>query len=326
MTNKVFINVLREELKLPSEISETNNQAVLSSIGFLMQSTNSDDEDDDENSSTNFKEGQVFSESGSFIESKPELVIESGTLSDFEKDHLLFIAELHNYSDASRKRVEDILKDTSELIKTTFTAVKDEVHILFRNQKNNNSICPSDVDKVIEKFSNPFKNMETEAQSFSAFKPSDSLILPKSFLLGQKEKIVEKDNTKIIKNVPVVPQFIPLRQVFKKFFEIPGEFDKIIEYQHRILRHSKIMLNIIQGPLWKKKVFNFDDKIAQCSAQTHQLCSIPFPSNGFVQIQKLIINNISVFEGFWPSFTRTVVKIEITVFEATGRITARCFN
>ena len=57
-----------------------------------------------------------------------------------------------------------------------------------------------------------------------------------------------------------------------------------------------------------------------------ELRSIPFPSDGFVRFQHLIINNISVFEGFWPSFTRTVVKIEITVFEATEPIMTRCFT
>ena len=65
---------------------------------------------------------------------------------------------------------------------------------------------------------------------------------------------------------------------------------------------------------------------AQCSVQTHQLHSMPFPSDGFVQFQRLIINNISVFEGFWPSFTRAIVNIEITIFEPTELITARCFT
>ena len=65
---------------------------------------------------------------------------------------------------------------------------------------------------------------------------------------------------------------------------------------------------------------------AQCSAQTHQLRSTPIRSDGFNRFQQLIINNISVMEGFWPSFTRTVVNIEITVYEATEPITARCFT
>ena len=58
----------------------------------------------------------------------------------------------------------------------------------------------------------------------------------------------------------------------------------------------------------------------------HQLRSIQFPSDGFVRFQHLMINNISVFEGFWLSFTRTVVNIKITVFEAMEPITARCFT
>ena len=59
---------------------------------------------------------------------------------------------------------------------------------------------------------------------------------------------------------------------------------------------------------------------------TNKLRSIPFPSDGVVRFQQLTINNTSVFKGFWPSFTRTVVNIEITDFEATEPITARCFT
>ena len=43
-------------------------------------------------------------------------------------------------------------------------------------------------------------------------------------------------------------------------------------------------------------------------------------SDGFVRFQQLIKNNISVFDGFWPSFTRTVVNIEIRHFHTTKSI------
>ena len=65
---------------------------------------------------------------------------------------------------------------------------------------------------------------------------------------------------------------------------------------------------------------------AQCLAQTYQLRSIPFPSDGFARFKLLIINNISVLEGSWPSFPRTVVNIEIIVFEAMEPFTSCCFT
>ena len=45
-------------------------------------------------------------------------------------------------------------------------------------------------------------------------------------------------------------------------------------------------------------------------------------SNLFLRLARIVIEQclqFSVLEGFWPSFTRTVVNIEITVFEATER-------
>ena len=87
-----------------------------------------------------------------------------------------------------------------------------------------------------------------------------------------------------------------------------------------------IFNNFINTLLFFVPLFVLYPFFAQCSTQTHQLHSIPFRSDGFVRFQQFIINNISVFEGFWPSFTRTAVSIEITVFEATEPITARCFT
>ena len=48
----------------------------------------------------------------------------------------------------------------------------------------------------------------------------------------------------------------------------------------------------------------------------------------FLRLAQILIEQclqFSVFEGFWPSFMRMDVNIEITVFEATEPITA-CFH
>ena len=65
--------------------------------------------------------------------------------------------------------------------------------------------------------------------------------------------IASKQNgIKIVKNVPIFAQFIPLREVFHKFFELSGLLEKTLDYQNKILKYSNVMENIIQGNLWKK--------------------------------------------------------------------------
>ena len=49
----------------------------------------------------------------------------------------------------------------------------------------------------------------------------------------------------------------------------------------------------------------------------------------FLRLARILIEQclqFSVSEGFWPSFTQTVVNIEITVIKATEPIKARCFT
>ena len=53
--------------------------------------------------------------------------------------------------------------------------------------------------------------------------------------------------------MPVVGQFIPIRRVLKKFFEMPDIFDKTMEYVERLESCNGILSNIVQNPFWAKK-------------------------------------------------------------------------
>ena len=145
-------------------------------------------------------------------------------------------------------------------MKTTVSAVKNDIHNLFASLKDK-SISPSVIDKVFEKCSNPFTNLQTEAQRFAKFKNSTTFIRPENVILGERQQIKEKNGVKIVKSVPVLAQFIPLREVFTKFIELPGVFDKTMEYREKVLRQSETVKNTIQGSLWKKKISEYGDKI-----------------------------------------------------------------
>ena len=202
-----------------------NNEALTeSSIDDLLIEVKNDYDDDDESSDSE-EEIQLFSKLIRSAESKSKPSTKCAPLSDAQNDQLIFVAKLHKHLDIPRNRADEIIKDTSDLLKSTVTAVKNGIRNLFANS-NTNSISPSDIDQVFEKYYNPFQNLQSEAQRFATFKNSSTFIMPENFILGEKQKIKEKNSVKILKNVPVVAQFIPLRKVFKIFFELPGVFEK----------------------------------------------------------------------------------------------------
>ena len=258
--DKRVTDLIRQELALmlPSDKLNTEEVTLESSLvdDFLMQldcqgSVDNGDSDSDE---------ETFSKPVSYIASKPtpsQHFSESGNIAT---DELLFIAKLYKYTDVQRARVCEIIQDTTLLIERTLANVKNEFNNLFTSSQNN-SVSPTDIAKVFDKFSNPFKNIKTEAQSFSEFKNRSTFIMPENFLLGEKPKIKEQNGVKIVKNVPIFAQFIPLREVFQKFFELPGILEKTLNYQNKILNYSNVMENIIQGNLWKKKIVQYGDKI-----------------------------------------------------------------
>lgn len=61
--------------------------------------------------------------------------------------------------------------------------------------------------------------------------------------------------------IPVTAQFIPLRFVFKKFFELPSIFDETLQYISILKKNTQIISNFIQGELWRKLTINDGDKI-----------------------------------------------------------------
>lgn len=66
---------------------------------------------------------------------------------------------------------------------------------------------------------------------------------------------------KIVKNVPVLAQFVPLREVLEIFFELSDILDLPIEYQNKVSKLSNVMANITQGYLWKQKAAEYDENI-----------------------------------------------------------------
>lgn len=56
-------------------------------------------------------------------------------------------------------------------------------------------------------------------------------------------------------------QFIPLRKVFQKIFEIPNLFDETLRYYQSLRSNNNIIENFVQGSLWEEISSHFIGKI-----------------------------------------------------------------
>lgn len=57
----------------------------------------------------------------------------------------------------------------------------------------------------------------------------------------------------VLANVPVAGQYIPIKKVLKKFFELPGVFLAANNFMEEFESSGfKTLHHVIQGELWKK--------------------------------------------------------------------------
>jgi len=96
---------------------------------------------------------------------------------------------------------------------------------------------------------NPFENLATEHQRFSALKNSKYYVKPEPYLIGTRREMLKGK----LQNVDVVGQHVPLAKTLQKFFEIPNALKDTLDYMAYIRKNDSVFSNFIQGSLWSKK-------------------------------------------------------------------------
>lgn len=165
--DEILSTVMLEEMQINSKMLIDTEASALDNL--LMEIDNSDEDDDISDSEDEMESFQnpIDSMKSTFYSN----VSPSKTVG---KEQLLFVSKLHKHPDISRKRVDEIIQNTSELLQSTITVVNNEIHNLFATYpKSSNTL--TNIDKILDKFSNPFNNLKTEAQRFAEFKNAETL-------------------------------------------------------------------------------------------------------------------------------------------------------
>ena len=61
--------------------------------------------------------------------------------------------------------------------------------------------------------------------------------------------------------VPVYGQFIPLREILIKFFEMPEIYNEVFKYLQELKSDSGIISNFVQADYWGKKSVSFGNTL-----------------------------------------------------------------
>ncbi|KAK0178575.1 hypothetical protein PV327_007453 [Microctonus hyperodae] len=152
-----------------------------------------------------------------------------------QKSYINFIARIYSYPDISRHRaleiihnvrdlVRNVLKENNQAISNTLDM---ELHDIDAQVKNK---CITQVETITHDNSSILQDLNTEHLIFNELEKSKNFIRPQSFLLGERPDYRRRKQITEMKMTPVNAQFIPIRFVFQKLFQLPSLLIETLNY------------------------------------------------------------------------------------------------
>lgn len=162
------------------------------------------------------------------------------------------ISTLYSYLEMSRKRVPDIRQLFESYFQASFvTALLNYVCERLK-QLGESDDNLDDLKVMFAIMQNPFKKFKNEEQALKYFKNAGTYFSPQEIVIDKKEMFAEYSNE------VVTYQFFPMRQILKKFLEIPGVFPSILRHLE-LLKQGIFVSHFMQATFWKSKEESFVD-------------------------------------------------------------------
>ena len=174
---------------------------------------------------------------------------------DLRKNLTFLVSEIHSYPDMTRSRANDIVNNVSKLL-TKQAEIFEKVIA--------NSSDLDTLNALIATMKEPFKFLggDTEFKRLEYFrKKTKTYIPPEQIKLGERVEydIKNKNNqqsqpeTRPLSHRKCTAEFIPLRLVLRKFFELPGVLSDTLTYLE-YLNNTSVISNFVQGEFWRAKM------------------------------------------------------------------------
>ncbi|KAB0790664.1 hypothetical protein PPYR_14890 [Photinus pyralis] len=186
---------------------------------------------------------------------------------------LLFILELHNKSNFSRKDISYVQNAMTKHVVTAFVQLFKELHSYLK-RSNNTELC-EEILGIISALRNPFESYNSEHLLHRLLKYNDYVGDIKHYTLCNEVVAIHRQGGLTYDEKKLSGVLMPLQFQFRKFFERGNLLRNMQDYMNRLKTCTK-MKNFIQGKLWAEKTKLYPNKIL-----------IPY----FVYIDDFEINN-----------------------------------
>jgi len=127
---------------------------------------------------------------------------------------------------------------------------------------NSSSTIPLNISdhikSVFENIDTTFSKLNTEYKRMKYYTEKGSYIASQEYVVGERLNDNRNQNTFSIIPTNCTAQFIPTRHVLKIFIEIKDILSDTFDYINKIKSCDTILMNFIQGSLWKNKMKEHD--------------------------------------------------------------------
>ena len=162
------------------------------------------------------------------------------------------VLKLINKSDLSMKRVLETTSGTSEFMLPISQFVEECI-------KNN--MFEGDKDIFLRMVKNPFCHISTEYMFLKYLKTLDLYMAPTKYLIRTQVKEKTKKGATVLEEVNDTGVLMPIDFMFRKFIELPGIYDKMMQKMNSLMTSYGPVTNFVQGEKWRKIIDENPDKI-----------------------------------------------------------------
>lgn len=171
-----------------------------------------------------------------------------------------FVAQMYDLADMPHARVHEIVGyfETflqQNFISVLFSQIIRRLGVLGESEGNVKAYMA--MTNFLQK---PFFHVRNEYQCQAYFKSKGTFIEPEEIDI-KEDTITSPAFPQPVRDTKIVKiQFIPLRLVLTKIFELPGFLRSTLSYLDEIQKYESIMFSLVQREMWKRKVASFGDR------------------------------------------------------------------
>lgn len=168
------------------------------------------------------------------------------------KSSLVFILKLYASNTLNRTHIQEIVNLVSELLTSGYiNLLKTKVFNILQNS-NHKSEDLQELSLMFDTCENIFDGLQTDYQRLNAFKDSDCYVAPVSYIIGSHYRPRMKSNKTIMNHEVDIGQHVPMKEVLKRFIELPGCLQTILFNLERLTKTHEPLTNVVQTEMWKK--------------------------------------------------------------------------